>query len=350
MKMLRVFVVAVIASAPAMAQTAAPPTPPATAIASHTEWPKAKAADVDSIEHILAAVYDTISGPAGQPRDWERFKSLFVPGARLIPTRATGTSADVTELSVEDYAARSSKTLQVSGFFERSTHNIVEQFDDIAHVFSTYESRHLAADEAPFARGINSFQILKDGNRYWIVTIYWEAERPGLTIPPKYLPASTGGSKNLNQNMAGEWVGQLEYRDFQSNERVFLPTWLSMTPSADGTSVALAYTYDDGPTKTVKEASTLAFLIGEKSASVTSDRDHSSEQYSVAGLDEFAKLNRGTLVLTGLGKDNDKPVDVRITVTLRRNLFTWVKETRPVGGEFKFRDGYTFTRKDSPGV
>lgn len=163
------------------------------------------------------------------------------------------------------------------------------------------------------------------------------AQTPAPPAPPR-----------LNQNMVGEWVGQLEYRDFQTSERVFLPTWLSMTPSTDGTVVTLNYIYDDGPTKTVKEASTLTVAIAEKRATVTSNRDQTSERYTVAGLEEFAKQNRGILVLTGPGKENDKAVDVRITVTLRRNLFTWVKETRLSGGEFKFRDGYTFTRKDPP--
>jgi hypothetical protein len=172
------------------AQTPAPAAP-TTAIASHPEWPRARSADVDSVDHILAAVYDVISGPPHQARDWERFRSLFVPGGRLIPVRATGTSSDVTELSVDDYVARASKTMEANGFFERSTHNVVEQFGDIAHVFSTYESRHTLADSKPFARGINSFQLLKDGNRYWIVTIFWEAERDDLTIPAKYLPAAS---------------------------------------------------------------------------------------------------------------------------------------------------------------
>ena len=347
MRIAGLLLLACMSTGVAYSQTAAAPT---TAIAAHPDWPKAAPGDVDSVDHIMAAVYDVISGPAKQPRDWVRFKSLFVPGARLIPIRATGASSDVTELSVEDYTERASKTMEANGFYERSTHNTIEQFGDLVHVFSTYESRHALTDATPFARGINSFQLLKDGNRYWVVTIYWEAERPDLTIPAKYLPNTGADARSLNQNMTGEWVGQLEYRDFQTNERVFLPTWLNMTPGADGSSVTLGYTYDDGPTKTVREESTLAISTASKTATITSNRDHTSDTYAVSGLEEFAKLNRGTLILTGPGKENDKPVDVRITITLRRNLFTLVKETKHAGEDFKFRDGYTFTRKDRPPV
>jgi len=49
----------------------------------------AKPDDVKSMDAILAAVYDTISGPAGG-RDWDRLRSLFHADARLIPcVRAT---------------------------------------------------------------------------------------------------------------------------------------------------------------------------------------------------------------------------------------------------------------------
>src|ERR1700755_1397386 len=68
-----------------MAQNSTPqPAPSASATPANT--PTAKPGDVDTIEHILAATYDVISGPAG-PRDWDRFRSLFYPGARLMPSR-----------------------------------------------------------------------------------------------------------------------------------------------------------------------------------------------------------------------------------------------------------------------
>jgi hypothetical protein len=149
--------------------------------------PEAKPADVASIDSIVAAVYDVISGPAGQKRDWDRFRSLFAPGARLIPVAQAGETRAARVLSVDDYIARSSPILEKSGFYERETARRLEAFGDIAHRFSTYESRRKADDPAPFVRGINSFQLMNDGKRWWIVTIFWEAEGPDRPIPPEFL-------------------------------------------------------------------------------------------------------------------------------------------------------------------
>ncbi len=151
--------------------------------------PPAKPDDVKSMDAIMAAVYDVISGPAGQQRDWERFKSLFIPGARLIPTfkRPTDTKWNTRVLSPEEFATNSQRAVQQQGFFEREVSRKTEQFGQIAQVFSTYESRHAANDPQPFVRGINSFQLLNDGQRWWIVTIYWQGETKDSPIPQEYL-------------------------------------------------------------------------------------------------------------------------------------------------------------------
>jgi hypothetical protein len=150
--------------------------------------PAADPADVSSPEAIVKAVYDVISGAAGQKRNWDRMRSLFVPNARLIPTRvAPGGGASAGVLSVDDYIRLAGPGLEQNGFFEREIGRKTEAFGNIMHVFSTYDSKRTLADAKPFARGINSMQLLKDGNRWWIVTIYWDSEREGNPIPEKYL-------------------------------------------------------------------------------------------------------------------------------------------------------------------
>jgi hypothetical protein len=169
---------------PAAAQAAAAP---GAAGAAQSATPAARPADVDSMDAIMAAVYDVISGPKGQKRDWDRMRSLFVPGARLIPTRADTSGITKTSmLSVDDYIQRATPALEGEGFFERETHRTVERFGAIAQVFSTYESRHAATDAKPFQRGINSFQLLFDGQRWWVVNIYWQAASAELPIPRQY--------------------------------------------------------------------------------------------------------------------------------------------------------------------
>jgi hypothetical protein len=175
------------------AQTAAPARP-AGSIAGHSGWPAAKPEDVKSPEAILNAVYSVISGGKGQARDWDRMRSLFVPDARLIPAVAASAAnggaahSDVLMLTVDGYIERSGSRLTSDGFFEHSIYNEMEQFGNIVQVWSTYESRHNPDDAKPFARGINSFQLLKDGDRYWVVNIFWDSESPAKPIPEKYLP------------------------------------------------------------------------------------------------------------------------------------------------------------------
>lgn len=155
-----------------------------------TPRPAADPADVVSVDAILTALYDVISGPAGQARDWNRMRSIMAPNARLMPTRARPDGgADVTMWSVDDYIATAGGSLERMGFFEREISRTTEAYGNILHAFSTYESRRTAnVAERPFARGINSIQLLKDGGRWWVVSIFWDAERSGNEIPARYLP------------------------------------------------------------------------------------------------------------------------------------------------------------------
>ncbi len=155
--------------------------------------------DVTTIDGILAAVYDVISGPAGQRRDWERMRTLFAPGARLMPTAVVppadsasgaGEGFATQVLEIDGYVARAGKYLEENGFFESESARRVETYGHIAHAWSTYESRHKPDDPEPFARGINSIQLMHDGRRWWLLSIFWEAETPRTPIPEKYLKSA----------------------------------------------------------------------------------------------------------------------------------------------------------------
>jgi hypothetical protein len=149
--------------------------------------PAATPADVATMDSTIAALYDVISGPAGT-RNWDRFRSLFIPGARLIPTGANQ-KGDVGArvLTVEDYIQRAGARFEKDGFYERQVSYRVERFGNIAHVFSTYESRHAKDDPKPFIRGINSIQLMNDGKRWWVVTIFWQGEDEKNPLPAEYL-------------------------------------------------------------------------------------------------------------------------------------------------------------------
>src|SRR5947207_5484828 len=114
---------------------------------------KVNPSDVESIDAIIAAAYDVISGPAGRPRDWERERSLFWSEARLIPTATVPGRNDVDlkplMLDVEGYIDRVEPIFAKSGFYEKEVARRVEQFGRIAHVWSTYESRHDPSDPTP---------------------------------------------------------------------------------------------------------------------------------------------------------------------------------------------------------
>ena len=145
-------------------------------------------ADTESVEAIITALYESISGPAGQEREWDRFRSLFAPGAQLIPIRVTPDTTHAVFNSVEGYIELVDAYFLENGFFEIEIARKSEQFGPLLHAFSTYESRRNADDEEPFARGINSIQLLHDGNRWWIANVMWDSERPNQPIPATYLP------------------------------------------------------------------------------------------------------------------------------------------------------------------
>lgn len=143
--------------------------------------------EATSLDKLLPALYKSISGPAGVPRDWKRMRSFYYPGAVLMRTAvAEDNSPEAEFMSVEDFITSAEPYFERYPFFEVEIGRTEEVFGNVTHVMSTYESRK-TADGAPFARGINSIQLFHDGDRYWIVSMMWDIEREGNPIPDKYL-------------------------------------------------------------------------------------------------------------------------------------------------------------------
>lgn len=155
--------------------------------ASAADVPAAKPEDVNSLNAIVAAVYDVISGPPGE-RDWNRFNSLFAKDARLIAVRTPkdGGKPSLVVMTPGDYAEHAGDYFKQHGFFEHELSRKTDSFGAMTHIYTTYESRE-TKDGKPIDRGINSMEFFFDGQRWWCVEIYWDSERPGNPIPEKYL-------------------------------------------------------------------------------------------------------------------------------------------------------------------
>jgi hypothetical protein len=189
---MRVLTLSVLLFSSSLLSAAGPsPTPPRRQpdVASHPDWPKANPDDVATIENIIRAFYSAISVPAGDKLDQNRLRSLFVPGGRIAVSMPANASraADVCFLSPEEYAALSDTGTATEGFFDRNLSNQVEKFGVMAQVYSAFESRTHLEDPKPMARGIKSFELLNSANRWYIIEVYYDLERPGSPIPEAYL-------------------------------------------------------------------------------------------------------------------------------------------------------------------
>lgn len=157
--------------------------PPAHTTPERGPAPAAQPADVESIDAIIAAMYDCLSGPKGDARDWDRLRSLFLPDARYIAARP---AQGAWFMQVEDFIAMTRRTFERGGYYESEVSRRTERFSDIAHVWSTYEARYTPESD-PHSRGIYSIQLFHDGARWWIANAYWAFEREDMPIPAKYL-------------------------------------------------------------------------------------------------------------------------------------------------------------------
>jgi hypothetical protein len=147
------------------------------------------AADVASKDAIIAALYDVISGPTGQARNWDRFYALMHPSARLMAIgRVNADSVALRVMTPKEYAERSGPQLVAIGFQEKETGRHEIRYGNMLHVATAYESTRQSPQPGPAGRGVNSVQLMFDGKRWWILSVYWDSTNPtNETWPPAWV-------------------------------------------------------------------------------------------------------------------------------------------------------------------
>jgi hypothetical protein len=144
--------------------------------------------DVSSIDGMMKAFYEVISGPAGQPRQWSRDRTLYIPGVWFVAMKEDGKhNPQSLVMSHQQMVDRFDSELVDKGFFEGEIHRRTERFGNIAHILSTYESRN-TKDGPVMDRGVNSIDLFWDGQRWWIAGAIWDEERSDNPIPKELLP------------------------------------------------------------------------------------------------------------------------------------------------------------------
>lgn len=145
-------------------------------------------ADTATPEALVAALYDTISGPVGQARDWARFRRLFASDGRLVALgrRPDGTIAK-RSFTPDDYVTRNGSFLVTNGFTERETHRVMHRYGHVVHVFSAYEGTFTQNGTPGVVRGVNSIQLVETGGRWRILTVLWNDEATaGEPVPASF--------------------------------------------------------------------------------------------------------------------------------------------------------------------
>ena len=143
--------------------------------------------DVSSIDSIVDALYDVISGDRGEARDWDKERNLFHPEARLIVVNKEDGHLETKVMTSDGFIQYARPFLDRVEFYEYEIFRKVEEFGHVAHIWSTYGSKRSKDDFEPYTRGINSIQLLNDQKRWWVISIYWNRETDEFKIPEKYL-------------------------------------------------------------------------------------------------------------------------------------------------------------------
>jgi len=166
---------------------------PAAPAAKHTDVPSvaARQEDVLTLDGIIKAYYEVISGPAGRPREWARDRTLYIPGIRFVVFEEdAGNKIMAHLLTHQEFVDASNEDAVGKGFYEREVHRVAHRYGNVVHVFSTSESRRTPGGPV-LGRSVDSLELYWDGQRWWITNAnIWPKARPGAPLPPEFQPGT----------------------------------------------------------------------------------------------------------------------------------------------------------------
>ena len=154
---------------------------------------EARPEDVTTIDGIMDAYYEVVSGPAGVERQWARDRSLHHPEAQVAIVRGGDNgSAELRIMTLSEFHGPPGPAQ--NAFYEFEINREVRRHGANAHVWSTYEWR--SEENGPArGRGVNSIQMFYDGTRWWITEWMYDGRTDAPAVQDAYLPESRWGDR-----------------------------------------------------------------------------------------------------------------------------------------------------------
>jgi hypothetical protein len=145
--------------------------------------------DVSTIDGMVRAYYEVVSGPADKQREWGRDRTLYIPGIRFLIFREDKDGrTSVRTLTHQQFVEESEAAMAGKAFYEREVHRIAHRAGDVVHVLSTAEQKY-SPDGPVEGRSIDSLEMYWDGWRWWITSAnIWEVETKAHPLPTEFLP------------------------------------------------------------------------------------------------------------------------------------------------------------------
>ena len=129
--------------------------------------------DDSQIAGLLRQLYAVISFEEGGEPDWAGLSQVFSLHARI--TRITPEGTDY--LDPHTFLAMTRNLLEIgayTSFFEFEIDRTIERFGNIAQVWSTYETRRNKTARDALGRGVNSIQLIREGDTWRVLGLLWD--------------------------------------------------------------------------------------------------------------------------------------------------------------------------------